>query len=214
MITGSVEYLATVFLILLTGFFITWKPHFFSKNIEAGKTGTTEWWIFAGSILVLISFLVWKSPSSITEWIHFYLIVWLYYISVIDFRHQVIPNALLMLGLLVWACFFYWIGSYTQVIACMVVLIFGFAFNFVIQKWKGKNGFGWGDVKLSMILALFLGWDVFLAFYLAVILAGIFALFGLVIGKLQRESRISFAPFLLAGVLVSDTVRQWEFLGF
>ncbi len=214
MITGSIEYLVTVFLILLTGFFITWKPHFFSKNIEAGKKGITEWWIFAGLILVLISFLVWKNPSSIEEWTHFYLIVWLSYISVIDFKYQVIPNILLIFGLLAWLSLFYWIGNYTQLLTCVLVLIFGYLLNFVVQRWKGKNGFGWGDIKLSMVLALFLGWDVFPAFYLAVIPAGIFALFGLVIGKLERQSRISFAPFLLAGVLLSDIVKQWEFLGF
>lgn len=214
MITGSIVFLVTVFLILLTGFFITWKPHFLSKNIDPRKTGITEWWLFTGSVLMLISFLVWKNPASVEEWTYFYLIMWLSHISVIDFRYQVIPNTLLILGLLAWLCLYYWNGNYTHLIACMVVLISGYVFNFVIQKWKGKNGFGWGDIKLGMVLALFLGWDIFLAFYLAVILGGILALFGLVIGKLERQSRISFAPFLLAGVLVSDAVKQWEFLAF
>lgn len=208
------EFSFAIFLVLIVGFFVSWKPHFFSKNIEVQKTGKTEWWTFTISILLLVSFLLFKAPQSYTEWTFFYFVVWLYYISVLDFRFQIIPNTLLIFGLVAWLFLYYWQGNYTQLIASITILVLGFTFNVIIHKWKGKDGFGWGDIKLCMVLALFLGWDVFVVLYAAIILAGLTALVGLVSGKLHRQSRISFAPFLLIGVLLSDTVRQLGFWDF
>ena len=210
MLEAGFEFSFAISLVLITGFFVSWKPHFFSKNIEVQKPGKTESWTFTISILLLVSFLLFQAPQSYTEWTFFYLVVWLYYISVFDFRFQVIPNTLLILGLAAWLFLYYWQGSYTQLIVSITVLVLGFTFNVIIQKWKGKNGFGWGDIKLCMILALFLGWDVFLVLYISIVLAGLTALVGLVSGKLHRQSRISFAPFLLSGFLLNNIIDKFE----
>lgn len=204
------EFPLAISLVLIMGFFVSWKPHFFSKNINVQEPGKTEWWTFIISILLLVSFLLFKAPQFYTEWTFFYLVVWLYYISVLDFRFQIIPNTLLVFGLVAWLFLYYWQGNYTQLIASIIVLVLGFTLNVVIQKWKGKDGFGWGDIKLCMVLALFLSWDIFLVLYGAIILAGLIALLGLASGKLHRESRISFAPFLLSGFLLNDIIGKLE----
>jgi leader peptidase (prepilin peptidase) / N-methyltransferase len=66
-------------------------------------------------------------------------------------------------------------------------------------------GIGWGDVKLSGLLGLYLGWIGLFA--LAIGLAAGFvlaALAGLALiagGRATRKSQIAFGPYMLAGSL-------------
>ncbi len=68
------------------------------------------------------------------------------------------------------------------------------------------GSFGGGDIKLMAASGLFLGWEGNLrAFSLAVFTAGAFCLWMLLWGKLERKARISFAPFICAGILMQIT---------
>ena len=68
------------------------------------------------------------------------------------------------------------------------------------------GSFGGGDIKLMAVSGLFLGWEGNLrAFSLAVFTAGAFCLWMLLWGKLERKARISFAPFICAGILMQIT---------
>lgn len=65
------------------------------------------------------------------------------------------------------------------------------------------KGFGGGDIKLTAVCGFFLGWRQNLAaFVLAVLIAGIYCLLMLAVGKLQRKSKISFGTFLCLGVAI------------
>ena len=65
----------------------------------------------------------------------------------------------------------------------------------------GRPGMGYGDVKLAAALGVLMGWDVFMAFYLGALGAAAWGLLGMSVGRLQRTSRLPFAPFLLVGTL-------------
>jgi prepilin signal peptidase PulO-like enzyme (type II secretory pathway) len=77
------------------------------------------------------------------------------------------------------------------------------------QLWRGRPGFGGGDVKLVGLLGLCLGWEVFWALYLAVAMAGVVGVGGLLFGRMKQSSRLPFAPFLALGTAV-----HWFFLPF
>lgn len=82
---------------------------------------------------------------------------------------------------------------------------------FVLQAFIYPAGIGWGDVKLSGVLGLYLGWfgagavlGGLLGGYLLAAVAGIGLL---VAGRATRKSQVPFGPFLLASTLLVILVR-------
>lgn len=76
---------------------------------------------------------------------------------------------------------------------------------FVLQAFVYPAGIGWGDVKLSGVLGLYLGW-----FGVRALLAGMIGGYllaavtgiGLIIARrATRKSQIPFGPFMIAGTL-------------
>jgi leader peptidase (prepilin peptidase)/N-methyltransferase len=86
-----------------------------------------------------------------------------------------------------------------------------YAFYLVLVLVK-PGAMGWGDVKLSGVLGLylgFLGWGAlvvggFLAFFLGGVV-GIALMLG---GRARRKSKIPFGPFMVAGALIAVFVGQ------
>jgi leader peptidase (prepilin peptidase)/N-methyltransferase len=70
----------------------------------------------------------------------------------------------------------------------------------------GRPGMGMGDVKLAGAVGLALGWPALWAIYLALLIGGLAAAGGLAAGLVRRETRLPFAPFLLAGFAAGTLV--------
>ncbi|MFF4053530.1 prepilin peptidase [Streptomyces chartreusis] len=96
-------------------------------------------------------------------------------------------------------------GSWTSALLGSFILAACYFVLFLISK-----GFGFGDVKLGLVLGAVLGW-----YGWAIVLVGTFAgyLFGalygiglMLAGRADRTSRIPFGPFLLAGTLAGVLV--------
>jgi leader peptidase (prepilin peptidase)/N-methyltransferase len=92
-------------------------------------------------------------------------------------------------------------GSWTSALLGSLILGAGYFALFLISK-----GFGFGDVKLALVLGTVLGW-----YGWAIVLIGTFAgyllgaLYGIALilaGRAGRKTRIPFGPFLLAGTFV------------
>jgi len=132
-------------------------------------------------------------------------------VAVIDLKHQIIPNKVILPALavqfiLILAPFIYltelrevlphlagfFIGGGTLLIAALVSpLVFG------------KEGMGGGDIKLGAFIGLTLSWYVLVALFVG-FLTG--ALVGLTLIALKRKTRkdlIPFGPFLSLGGLVA-----------
>ena len=66
-------------------------------------------------------------------------------------------------------------------------------------------GIGWGDVKLSGLLGLYLGWvgpaALFIGLAAGFVLAAVAGLALIAAGKATRRSQIAFGPFMVAGAL-------------
>jgi leader peptidase (prepilin peptidase) / N-methyltransferase len=79
-----------------------------------------------------------------------------------------------------------------------------FAF-YLILALVYPAGIGWGDVKLSGLLGLYLGWISLTALVIGLaagfVLAALAGLALLVTGRATRRSQIAFGPFMLAGAL-------------
>ncbi|MFE4582478.1 prepilin peptidase [Streptomyces chartreusis] len=141
------------------------------------------------------------------------LVVWLMFapaavlLAIIDFAVHRLPDVLtlplaaaVLLLLAVAAALPGSSGSWTSALLGSLILCACYFVLFLLSR-----GFGFGDVKLALVLGAVLGW-----YGWAIVLAGTFAGFlfgalygiGLVLaGQADHTSRIPFGPFLLAGAL-------------
>ena len=73
-------------------------------------------------------------------------------------------------------------------------------------------GMGFGDVKLSGVLGLYLGWlgwgALVVGLFLAFLLGGVVGVLLVAFGRAGRKTAVPFGPFMLAGVLVAVLVGQ------
>jgi len=139
-------------------------------------------------------------------------------VFVIDYDTQQIPDSLLVFAAIVgvgWVI----LGQFSPLFSLSFPNAPGFISAFlgilagglpllvidrlVLLLYK-KDGFGYGDVKLMAVSGLFLGWQlIIVAFFIAFISGGAFAVYLLVTGRARRGEYIAFGPFLCGGVIVA-----------
>lgn len=122
--------------------------------------------------------------------------------AVIDYRHGIIPNSLVLAGF---------------------VLGLGLSFFNPVLGWQqhllgviagggpllalavlSRGGMGGGDIKLAAVMGLFLGPRlVLLALCLGSLLAGLAGMVLLLLGKKGRKDTLVFGPFLAAGAFAA-----------
>jgi leader peptidase (prepilin peptidase)/N-methyltransferase len=131
-------------------------------------------------------------------------------LALIDLDHQLIPNrvlfpalgagaTLLAIGALIDSDLYALLrGVLGAVIYFLILLIVGLA---------ARGGFGMGDVKLALLLGLFLGylgWDILvLGSVLAVLLGGIAAVLLLSLTRKKRDTKFAYGPYLVVGAWIA-----------
>jgi leader peptidase (prepilin peptidase) / N-methyltransferase len=138
-------------------------------------------------------------------------------ITVIDLRHQIIPDAITLPGIVVGLATSAATDRITWVDSLGGILLGGGLFVTIILASRG--GMGGGDLKLGAMLGAFLGWQALLvALFVAVMLGGISAVALLVSGRLARKDAIPFGPFLAIGGVVAlfwgHAIIAWYLGGF
>ncbi|HEY7107329.1 MAG TPA: A24 family peptidase [Acidimicrobiia bacterium] len=141
-------------------------------------------------------------------------------LSAIDLEHYILPNrivyplALAMVVLLgVASIGDDDLGAFTRGLLGGVV---AFAVFFIVHM-VSPRGMGFGDVKLSFVLGLSLGWlgwgEVLLGLFLGFLYGALVGIVLIVTRIRRRDQQLPFGPFLAAGaltaVLVGDTIITW-----
>lgn len=116
-------------------------------------------------------------------------------IAIIDYRQQIIPNKLLLVGTIVGAVLNLAVDK-LSLLEMIIGLTSGGAVLLVIAIIS-KGGMGGGDVKLAAMLGIYLGWEHTLQTILwAALLAALTGLVLMLAGKANRTTAIPFGPFL------------------
>lgn len=141
-------------------------------------------------------------------------------LALIDLDHQLIPNRVLFPAL----------GISGVVLAAGAIVesdgagflrglggaVVYFAFLLVIGL-VARGGFGMGDVKLALLLGLFLGFlgwgELALGAILAILLGGVASIGVLVFTSKGRDAKFAYGPYLVAGawiaVLWGERIIDW-----
>lgn len=141
-------------------------------------------------------------------------------VTLIDLEHYIVPNRIVL-----WA-----LGAGAPLLAAAAAL--GGEWDDLGRALLGAvaaggallvvhlvqpRGMGAGDVKLALVLGLFLGWlswgHIALGLFLGFLLGAVIGLLLIVVGGRSRKDAVPFAPFLAAGavltVLAGNPLLDW-----
>lgn len=128
--------------------------------------------------------------------------------SIIDLKEQIIPDSLIVFGLTSGIVFALAGGSRFLKDALLGAVIGGGILLAITMFFKG--GMGWGDVKLSAVIGLFLGWQSTLVMlYISFVSGGVFSMLLLLTGKKGRKDPVPFGPFLSGAAALALLFGQW-----
>ncbi|MFA5773765.1 MAG: A24 family peptidase [Ilumatobacteraceae bacterium] len=86
-------------------------------------------------------------------------------------------------------------------------------FTFLLLWAVSRGGIGGGDVRLAIVMGMYLGWlgaaYVLVGVLAASVLGGLAAVLLLVSRRATRSTRLAFGPYLAIGTLVSMMVGDW-----
>jgi leader peptidase (prepilin peptidase)/N-methyltransferase len=167
---------------------------------------------FAAGLLFVLAWLRfgagWATPAA---WA---LISVLIVAAVIDLRHRIIPNRLILAGLVLGLPLVA-LQSWTSLL-WGVAALFGAGLLMLAIAVVSRGGMGGGDVKLAALMGLYLGpAGVAAALFLAFLAGGAAAVLLLATGRKGRKDPVPFGPYLaLGGILAALWGREiinWYF---
>ncbi len=134
----------------------------------------------------------------------------------IDLEYQIIPNELVLVGMIGGTILFFY-NLFRPVLIYhdhlwwnpLLGLVSGSGFLLSVAflgslLYKNEEVMGMGDVKLFAPIGLFLGWRMtLLALFISVVLGGMSSLLLILLGKANRKSMIPFGPFIVIGVFIT-----------
>ena len=139
----------------------------------------------------------------------FVLLTSLIIASFIDLEHRIIPDSISIGGMIVGflvAVLYQWAGKswHISMIDSMLGLLIGGGFLWSIawgyEKITGREGMGFGDVKLVALFGANVGWQgALVSIFVGSLLGSLVGLFLIVVQKKTRRAAIPFGPFLCFG---------------
>jgi leader peptidase (prepilin peptidase)/N-methyltransferase len=199
-----------------------WSDYlFFRKCVNCGKRRNLRTFIVQG-IMVVAAIWIWIFPGqSLPYALGIILLIFLAVVLIIDLEHRVILHPVSIIGaVLSLAIGIYLRGGKTLTFGFTSTLLGGatgfgimLAFYFLgevfVKRMAKKRGLssdevalGFGDVNLSGILGLLLGWQlIFVCLFFAILAGGLVSLVmivGMLIAKRYKAfTAIPYAPFLI-----------------
>ena len=121
-------------------------------------------------------------------------------ITVIDFRHQIIPDSITLPGIILGlAAGSYSMGILNSIMGCLLG-----GGLFYILAVMSNGGMGGGDIKYITAAGALVGWEkVLLIIFIGAFLGSIISIFQMVVFKKSRKSPIAFGPFLSLATLIT-----------
>ncbi len=154
-----------------------------------------------------------------------YLLLLLVAVFFIDAEHRIIPDELVIAGLVGGAIIFayniffpgqliYGDGNWWNPLAGLlsgsgVLLLVAFVGT---KVYRTDDAMGLGDVKLFALIGVFLGWKLCLAaLFLSIVLAGVTSLILVILRIKKRRDTIPFGPFIVIGAYLC-IIYGWDMI--
>jgi len=151
---------------------------------------------------LLAASAVWRFGFNLFSVIVYAVTMILLAIAVIDFKTTEIPDSL-HIALLPFAIASVWLMPDVTILSHVIGIV-TVALPMLLLSMVIPGAFGGGDIKLMFVCGLLLGWQLtLLAFFIALLLGGSYAIYLMLSGKRKRGEHMVFGPALCAGVALS-----------
>ena len=158
---------------------------------------------------------IYYSPSFfplnylLLQFLNLTILACLIVIFFVDLRHQIIPDEMIIVGVAA-SLILNLLNTQLPIhpITHLPNYLFSAAsaagFFFLLYWITKKRGMGFGDVKLALLMGLFLGYPkIISALYIAFLTGAFLSVMLILTGKKRFGQTIPFGPFLVLGTLVS-----------
>lgn len=133
---------------------------------------------------------------------YLFLVAVLIAVTFIDLDHCLIPNQLVLAGLIGGVISMPLAGD-VRIQSALLGALIGSGFLLLVAI-ASKGGMGGGDVKLAAVTGFFLGWPLGpLGLYFGICLGGIAGIMLLLLGIKKRKDAIPFGPYIVLGTMVA-----------
>lgn len=187
-------------------------------NLCSTKRSIRTWIVAFLPVFVLWSMWIYP-PAKLGFWVSALLFTYFGLVAIIDIEHRLILHPVSLAGIIIalpigWV----WNGLSDTIVGgiagygIMLSLYFmGIGFNKLMSLLRGQtieeDALGFGDVNLSGVLGLLLGWPkIGVSLLFAVILAGVLSALYIVVRLLLKSYKafipIPYAPFLLVAAVI------------
>lgn len=182
--------------------------------VEAGMSAAAVWlWV--------------TPPPQLPFLIGLVLLVYFGVVVVIDLEHRLILHPVSLFGAILCFSVGVWrhnlgptlIGGLAGFGAMFTLYLFGVVLVRVLSRWRGAasgdgEALGFGDVVLSGVLGLLLGWpSVTLGLFITILLGGLVSLAFIVVMMAGRRYRsnmaLPYGPFLVASAVLLIFFPEW-----
>ena len=184
-----------------------------------GSLRKNRTWIVQGVCVILFPVLGYYPPDRLGFWISSVYFIYFAIVFIVDVEHRVILNEMSIAGVVLAIPLGLWMNGWQKTfiggIAGYAIMFglyyFGVLFNRLMAKMRGQTveevALGFGDVNLSGVLGLMLGWpkigiSLFASVMLAGLLSGFYILWMLIRKRYQAFSAIPYAPFLIIAAVI------------
>lgn len=165
-----------------------------------------ELWIAAGFLLLFLT-------HGITEFIFLAIIFWVTtVIAVMDWETKLVSEHLVIIwgGVVILQGLVF--GNLISISTLIGLLVCVGLIGGVWLFSKGK-GMGFGDVEISVVMGLWLGWPKSaLALWIGFVTGAVYGLFLLSSSKGTLKSEVAFGPFLILGAWMGYILNPWTLL--
>ena len=162
------------------------------------------------STAALFALVAWRIGAHLDLGAYLILSAALLSLALIDLEHLTLPRSLVyatLLGVGLWliASAAYYDQWHRLLLACLSALAW-FAVFFSIN-FASPRALGFGDVRLSLVLGLALGWlgvgEVLVGFFASNLVGAVVGVTLIATGKMRRDQPIPFGVFLAIGTLLT-----------
>jgi leader peptidase (prepilin peptidase)/N-methyltransferase len=183
-------------------------------------------WIVEAGILLASLWLSQSPPDRLGYVLGMILIVYSGVVVVIDLEHRLILHPVswagAILGLIIGWRLHGWLITLMGGAVGFVIMLALYYLGDLFARWVSHRrgealrevALGFGDVNLSGVIGLFLGWPgILVGLFLAIMLAGLVSLFYLlgmlVAGRYRTFAAIPYGPFLVASTLILIYFKEY-----
>jgi len=128
-------------------------------------------------------------------------------VSLIDIDTQLIPDSILITGAIIGvllALFGDAISIENSLLGGVVMSGTLYLIALLGEKLFKKESMGFGDVKLSAMIGIFIGWKLaLLAIFLSTVFGSVLGMGGIFLGRMKFGRAFAFGPFIALGAFVS-----------